>query len=406
MAKYQGENIKNFIDETQGSWHGTGILDVDTSLQRIGAVKTLIGIWAHKNKISEDDDPFEITKRAYNQIFPDDNVAILRPNARLNLLYPKQYFEGQGIKQPKWVADGANMLANEWHSLELGLLRDEGYTEAKLEDLKKTTVEGNLIHKTLNFVGADNLAVKWEQKVLDDVKKGNAENMFTQLVPRSQDKGGYWIGVFWHPPNSSPENAELVGGMLHKGKLHVIPEEQLVGASISEHLLQYVQSWFFDYNHENIRNLYNKGREEGSTKDHGWWNPEGGYFNKDREFENQSKEGDWMMDNMRRAFHILTTEVGDTEFKYAVKPLYDMMGRKLEEINSKLPLPERRDNLDEEESQDILREYMDTLDRTYKRRLRNEPLSWLRVPARWISNFYELDLNPRELWNWSYSTNK
>jgi|TARA_Y100000296_G_C5177376_1_gene260902 hypothetical protein len=400
------QNIYNFIDETQGSWHAGAILDTNKMLKKLGSVKSLVEIWYYKNKITDNDDTYDVTKRAYNQIFPDENVAILRPNARLNLLYPKQYFEGQGIKQPKWVADGANMLANEWYGLELGLLRDEGYTEAKLEDLKKTTVGENLIHQTLEFVGADDLAGRWEQKVLDDVKKGNAENMFTQLIPMSQGRDGYWVAVFWYPPGSSPENADLVGGMLNKGKLHEVSKEQLVGASISEHLLQYVQSWYFDYNHENIRNLYNKGREEGSTKDHGWWNPEGGYFNKDREFENQSKEGDWMMDNMRRALHFLTTEVGDTEFKYAVKPLYDMMGRKLEEINSKLPLPERRDNLDEEESQDILREYMDTLDRTYKRRLKNEPLSWLKVPARWISNFYELDLNPRELWNWSYSTNK
>jgi len=400
------QNIYNFIDETQGSWHTGAIWDTNTMLKRLGAVKSLVEFWDYKNKISDDDDVYDVTKRAYKQIFPDENVAVLRPEARLNLLYPKMYFENQGIKQPKWVADGANMLANEWNGLELGLLRDEGFSEAKLENLKKTTVGENLIHQTLEFVGADDFAERWEQKVLDDVKKGNAENMFTQLIPMSKGRDGYWVAVFWHPPGSSPEKADLVGGMLNKGKLHEVSKEQLAGASVSEHLLQYIQSWFFDYNHENIRNLYNKGREEGGTKDHGWWNPEGGFFNKDREFENQSKEGDWMMDNVRRAFHLLTTEVGDTEFKYAVKPLYDMMGRKLEEINSKLPLPERRDNLDEEESQDVLREYMDTLDRTYKRRLRNEPLSWLRVPVRAISNFYELDLNPRELWNWTYSTNK
>ena len=112
------------------------------------------------------------------------------------------------------------------------------------------------------------------------------------------------------------------------------------------------------------------------------------------------------MDNIRRTIHLLGEKVGDVEFKYAIKPLYDMMGRKLEEINSELSLPERRENLNEEESQDVLREYMDRHDRYYKRLLKNEPLSWLKVPARWISNLYELDLNPRELWNWAYSTNK
>ena len=76
-----------------------------------------------------------------------------------------------------------------------------------------------------------------------------------------------------------------------------------------------------------------------------------------------------------------------------------MMGKKLAGINSNLELPERRDNLNEEEAQDVLIQYMDTLDRSYKRGLKNEPLSWLQVPARFISNLYEIHLNPRELFN-------
>ena len=396
------QNMYDNLIEYQDVYHTSGIVDTDSRLQHVSAVETVVEYWIEEGTVKSSDDPQDVTKRAYEYIFPDDNVAVLKPNVRYNLLYPKKFFEGQGIDNHKWVASGANYLATDWTGLELGLLRDQGFSEAKLEVLKKETVDESFVHQTLKFVGADNFAKRWEWKILDDLKKGNAENMFTQLIPRSRGKEDYWLAVFAYPPDRSPASAELVGGMLNKGKLHVIPKEQLLGASISEHLLQYVQSWYFDYNHENIRKLHDEGRKEGGTQGHGWWNPKGGYFNEDRDAE----EGDWMMDNLRRTLHILGERVGDVEFKYAIKPLYDMMGKKLEDINSKLSLPERRDNLNEEESQDVLREYMDRHDRYYKRMLKNEPLSWLKVPARWISNFYELDLNPRELWNWTYSTNQ
>ena len=84
---------------------------------------------------------------------------------------------------------------------------------------------------------------------------------------------------------------------------------------------------------------------------------------------------------------------------YPIQPLYNMMGKRLEKFNSKLPLPESRDNLNEEEAQEVLIEFADSLDRHYVRRLKTEPAKWLRTPARWLANFWNFDVNLREIWN-------
>ena len=56
-------------------------------------------------------------------------------------------------------------------------------------------------------------------------------------------------------------------------------------------------------------------------------------------------------------------------------------------------------HLDEETAQDVLREFMDRFDRPYTQFFENEPLKYFKGAARWVNNFWELDLNLRETWN-------
>ena len=60
---------------------------------------------------------------------------------------------------------------------------------------------------------------------------------------------------------------------------------------------------------------------------------------------------------------------------------------------------ERKDNLNEEEAQDVLIEFADSLDRGYKRQLKTEPARLLRTPVSWLSDLYHFHFNIREIWN-------
>ena len=149
------KDILKYVDQNQNTFHTGAILDIDTKISGVSDVKSIINLWSHKGQIAENEDEYDVTTRA---------------NAKINLLYPKQYFISQGIDQPKWVSGGANMLGNQWDNLELGLLRDEGYSETKLDELKEKTVDSSLIHKTLQFAKGggevvNSLANKWEQKL-------------------------------------------------------------------------------------------------------------------------------------------------------------------------------------------------------------------------------------------------
>ena len=398
--------------EYEPLFHISGILDSEYAISEREAGLRRIKTNISDRIITNDSDAFNEIKRVNGEMNPNHNLAILKPNARINLLYPKEQYERAGIDQPNWVAKGANWLATK-KGLTFGLFEERGFTEERYNELQEELIEeaglprGEPLKYFSPFSGyaqtppsskkgikeAQKFKDRWRSQVLDDLMKGNAENMFRQLIPRSGGKKGYYIGLFFIPPLGSPETAVLAGGMRNPdGSMHVISDEELIGASLSEHLLEYVQSWYFDYNHENIIKLYEEGRKEGGTEGFGWWHERGGFFEEKHRMGEPSgtdDTGDWMMDNLRRTIHLLFQRTGETEFKYAVKPLYDMMQAKAVEL--------KKDLLDEEEAQDVLREYMDRHRRHYSMMLRDEPYSHLTDTVRAISNFYELDLNPREM---------
>ena len=171
------------------------------------------------------------------------------------------------------------------------------------------------------------------------------------------------------------------GELIH----HVVSQEELRGASMSDIVFGYISSWFFDYNHENIRKLYKTGVIDKKT------------------IEGTGRMGSQdplITEEISRLWNFINEDkIGTDELKYAIQPLYNMMGKRLEKFNSKLPLPESRDNLNEEEAQEVLIEFADSLDRHYVRRLKTEPAKWLRTPARWLANFWNFDVNLREIWN-------
>ena len=119
------------------------------------------------------------------------------------------------------------------------------------------------------------------------------------------------------------------------GSHTIVSKEELRGASMSDMVFGYITSWLFDYNHENIRELYKTGVIDKKT------------------IEGTGRMGSqdpMFTEHLSRLWNLLTTDkIGTDELKYAIQPLYNMMGKRLEKINSKLPLPERKDNLNEEE---------------------------------------------------------
>ena len=94
----------------------------------------------------------------------------------------------------------------------------------------------------------------------------------------------------------------------------------------------------------------------------------------------------------------LFTDMGELEFKYAVEPLYLKLEDKAKEIY-KDKYEKGKTFLNEEQSQDVLREFADTFNRSYKETYEDEPFSYLKGAARWVTDFWEFDFNLREIWN-------
>ena len=300
------------------------------------------------------------------------------------------------------IISGHNYVTTEWENkgLILGIEPPRGLTKERfLEDYKKkyvvdpNTLGGTdqgeyLKSKSIEFEKASPETL--EQLILKDIIAGNAPQYKLQLIPNSQGPG-FNIGIFFDDYNlNTGAKPKLIGAMMEldkDGELihHVVSQEELRGASMSDIVFGYISSWFFDYNHENIRKLYKTGVIDKKT------------------IEGTGRMGSQdplITEEISRLWNFINEDkIGTDELKYAIQPLYNMMGKRLEKINSKLPLPERRDNLNEEEAQEVLIEFADSLDRHYVRRLKTEPAKWLSTPARWLANFWNFDVNLREIWN-------
>ena len=305
------------------------------------------------------------------------------------------------------IISGHNYITTEWENkgLILGIESPSGLTK---ENIFADYIEKNKNLKDIHFhkyTGPQEIYQKMraeknenvssdpknlEQAVLQDIIAGNAPQFKLQLIPNTQG-AGYNIGIFYEDYNDNTGvGYELIGAMMELDKdgnkiHHVVSQEELRGASMSDMVFGYITSWLFDYNHENIRELYKTGVIDKKT------------------IEGTGRMGSqdpMFTEHLSRLWNLLTTDkIGTDELKYAIQPLYNMMGKRLEKINSKLPLPERKDNLNEEEAQDVLIEFADSLDRGYKRQLKTEPARLLRTPVSWLSDLYHFHFNIREIWN-------
>ena len=410
--------LKDFHDEAikqESTFHMSGMMSPVMREELRMEIKSRIDFMWEMKQINANCSPYDVIKNIYetDPVLQDWNVAPLRDEGqRLNLLYPSKKFEA-AKQSPEMVAKGSIFIANQTPDLIFGLNRElmsqEAYDEYKNMVVEEgmasyrssqsytrfgTTVpkadEGKVIPIEGSSLSGD---AQMEQQILDDLMRGNAPYMYKALIPRTGGQEGYWIGVFWHPEGTSPTNAKLIGAMINKeGQKHVVSNEELLGASASDQILEYLTSWFFDYNHENVRNLYKEGVNP-ANREEGW-----GTAVTTEEFE-KGKEDAWTsFAGLRRGISKLTGDIGDLEFQYAIKPLYRMLEEKAKEVHGDKYV-EGQTFLDEEQSQDVLREFMDRFNRPFTFLQQLPGADWTVPAARFINNLWELDINLREIWN-------
>ena len=408
--------LKDFHDEAfkqEHTYHMSGMMSPVMRDKLRREITGRINFLWQNQRIDKNSSPYDVIKNIYetDPVLQDWNVAPLRDEGqRLNLLYPSKKFEA-AKQSPEMVAKGSIFIANQTPDLIFGLNRElmsqEKYDEYKqrtiekglnagLVDLNNPMVAPGLVAKMprMNEQGQQiSPEARLEQQILDDLMRGNAPYMYKALIPRTGGQEGYWIGVFWHPEGTSPTNAKLIGAMINKeGQKHVVSNEELLGASASDQILEYLTSWFFDYNHENVRNLYKEGVNP-ANREEGW-----GTAVTTEEFE-KGKEDAWTsFASLRRGISKLTGDIGDLEFQYAIKPLYKMLEDKAKEVHGDKYV-EGETFLDEEQSQDVLREFMDRFNRPFTFLQQLPGADWTVPAARFINNLWELDINLREIWN-------
>ena len=408
--------LKDFHDEAvkqEGTYHMSGMMSPVMREELRMEIKSRIDFMWDEGQINADSSPYDVIKNIYetDPVLQDWNVAPLRDEGqRLNLLYPSKKFEA-AKQSPEMVAKGSIFIANQTPDLIFGLNR-ELMSQEKYDEYKQQTIEKGLnaglvdpnnpmiapgLPATIPIMNEQGQQIsaeaRLEQQILDDLMRGNAPYMYKALIPRTGGQEGYWIGVFWHPEGTSPTNAKLIGAMINKeGQKHVVSNEELLGASASDQILEYLTSWFFDYNHENVRNLYKEGVNP-ANREEGW-----GTAVTTEEFE-KGKEDAWTsFAGLRRGISKLTGDIGDLEFQYAIKPLYRMLEEKAKEVHGDKYV-EGQTFLDEEQSQDVLREFMDRFNRPFTFLQQLPGADWTVPAARFINNLWELDLNFREIWN-------
>lgn len=382
----------NKATELENTLHMSGFISKVARAELRGDIEAEINS-RFKAKTIQSLEPYDAIIQIYKDdpILKDYKVAPLRDEGqRLNLLYRNDKFTVNGIT-PQMVARGANYIANHTGDLIFGLderqMSQRRYNEIVKEHIQMKLDTTGIRSDPMSTKGMDKHDVmsfqgKLKQQVLDDLMEGNSPYMYKALIPRPNNQEGYYIGLFWHKEDQSPQNAQLIGAMMTKeNEKYVVSDEELVGASSSDAILEYLTSWFFDYNHKNVKELYKSGRKAEDRI------PGGG-----RVVETES-----LFPSFRRGLAKLEGQMGEIEFQHAIKPLVLMMEEKAIAKFGQDYDPETQ-HLDEEEAQDVLRDFMDEFERPYTF-LERLPGSDVTVPvARWINNLWELDINLREIW--------
>ena len=237
--------------------------------------------------------------------------------------------------------------------------------ETELKEIRSTAESMGILH-------GKEMEDYIREQVTQDLIDGNSYNLKRALIHNSNGKG-YRIGIFFIPEDGSKKDGILIGAMLDGDKFRDISEEELVGASASGHVLDYVLSNYFDRSHKNINNLYREGLDN-NDKDY-WKNP---------------RVSDWAVVGPLISYF---EEMGELEFKYAIKPLADMMEKEASKKYGNKYKP-GIDFLSDEQSKEVLKSYIDRHERFFKS---DYVPDWVRPHVRNISNWWSVDMKVREL---------
>ena len=421
--------------------HVSGLIDnqARSDAQARATAKMAFKLNPKNRLITEDSDYEEEVKRVFSELyFNKKGIADLGDHVKHNLLYDKEIFDKYEISHEK-VTIGAHYLANNFahKNLKMGIQQGQFYEQTKNkitaeeinrrtanlekrswmdysfggdqspdamstkldEDLTRGSGLPEMTHPDLvdgevrlrdptgeqEHVKIQSMSERILQESLDDIMAGNAEDIYTALIPASQGGEGYYIGIFYRDPNKSSGVHTRLGVMQNQdGSTHIVTNDELVGASASNQLIEYLASWWFDYNHENIKELYEKGKSG---------------FDPDQKGPGRAVERDIdLWTPIKRTAMFAFTDMEEMEYKHAVEPLYLMMEDKAKEIHGDKYV-QGETFLTEEESQDVLRKFVDRFNRGFTKATEQEPLSYVRGAARWVANFWEFDFNLREIWN-------
>lgn len=416
------ERVQNQIDISSTYNEISTLSDPLQKKEYIKSITDTIQGMINNNDINEKNDPKDVVNQVVDAHFPNRSVANLGDNVKRNLMYKTDEFEQYGL-DPDQVASAARFIANNYSHLNLtmrifepskkdfadlkGRVLDNAVKKAETLRYVDGVVSNSLfpesdqppnetstrldvgltgdesyidengekrvrIDSTLGKMQSPNKEIK--QQALDDLMAGNAENLYTALISENGNKTGSYIGVYFIDEYG---HHELIGAMEDPNKeLYVVSQKRLVGVAASEQMLEYLSSWFFDYTHENINTLFEEGTKSRV--------PGVGRATSDTDIPGVGGA-------VTRAWaNVTSKQIGELEFQYAIDPLKGMLDKKAKELGVKL--------LNEEQSQDVLRTFMDRFERAHSDTLEHEPLSYLKGAARWTNNFWELDFNLREVW--------
>lgn len=322
-------------------------------------------------KWNNDTDPYEAAQQLNNEMFP--NQYVIDTGKRLNFAVDKEIFEKQADLDPDKALSGANLLiANmdelnaDGQAFKWGIFKEIGddyqkmMPEKELEKRKKELELAGILHgkDTENYL---------REQATQDIIDGNSYNLERALIPDSSGEG-YRIGIFYIPEDGSSKDGILIGAMLDGNKFRHISHQELLGASASEHFMEYVTSNYFNYSHKNVQKLKDEGIET-------------------------DEKYSWKTQRVSDYYPQFFEEMGQLEFQYVLKPLSDMLDKKATEKFGKKYRP-GVDFLSDAESQTVLESYMDRLDRFYKS---DYVPDVLKPTVRSISNWWSVDFSVREL---------
>lgn len=373
-TKYQ-EIWGKVIEGSQYDYLST-ILDFQLKEDLLEHKRNMISYYLSTGTWDENTDPYEAHKQLNSEMFP--NQFVVDTDKRINFAVKENVFTIDFDLDPELALNGANLIIGtmdeknhesdpEGQPFFWGILKEYGeqhqkmMPEEQLEKFKEVTKGMGIIH-------GKHVEEYLIEQILQDLIDGNAYNLERALIPASTGEG-YQIGIFYIPEDGSSKDGILIGAMLDGDKFRHITHEELVGASASEHLLDYVTSYFFNYSHKKIQKLKEEGME--SEELYTW--------------EGDERVSDWYP----QFFNMM----GKLEFQYTIKPLSDMLEEKAKEKYGKKYRP-GKDFLSDDESRAILKLYMDRLDRFYK----NDYIPDITKPyVRAISNFWSVDMRFSEL---------